>query len=46
MANSKSRRKFIQNMTGFGVLGLVGAGSIFGAKYLKSAPLKICTTKS
>ena len=41
MANSKSRRKFIQNMTGFGVLGLVGAGSIFGAKYLKSAPLRL-----
>ncbi len=37
--NSKSRREFIQNMTGLGVLGLVGAGSIFGTSYLKSAPI-------
>jgi ferredoxin-type protein NapG len=41
MSNKKSRRDFLQNITGFGVLGLVGAGSIFGAQYLKSAPIRV-----
>jgi len=41
MKNGKSRRRFIQNMSGFGLLGLVGAGTIFGSNYLKSAPVRV-----
>jgi ferredoxin-type protein NapG len=37
----KSRRKFIQQMTGLGVLGLAAAGGIVGAPYLKAAPVRL-----
>jgi ferredoxin-type protein NapG len=41
MATDKNRRKFIQNVTSLGILGLVGAGGIFGANYLKAAPPRL-----
>lgn len=37
----KKRRKFMQQMSGLGVLGLVAAGGIFGGSYLKSADIRL-----
>ncbi len=37
----RKRRKFIQQMTGLGVLGLAAAGGIVGAPYLKAAPTRL-----
>jgi len=39
--SSKKRREFIQQMTGLGVLGLVAAGGVFSADYLKAAPVRL-----
>lgn len=41
MADMKKRREFIQNATALGILGLIGAGGIFGANYLKAAPPRL-----
>ncbi len=40
-ADPKKRREFIQQMTSLGVLGLAAAGGIFGAEYLKAAPIRL-----
>jgi ferredoxin-type protein NapG len=37
----KKRREFLQNLTGLGVLGLVGVGGVLGSGYLKSAPIRL-----
>ncbi|WP_353662073.1 4Fe-4S dicluster domain-containing protein [Hydrogenimonas sp. SS33] len=37
----KKRRKFMQQMTGLGVLGLAAAGGILGAPYLKAEPARL-----
>ncbi|NPA30221.1 MAG: 4Fe-4S dicluster domain-containing protein [Epsilonproteobacteria bacterium] len=39
--DKKKRRKFMQQMTGLGVLGLAAAGGILGAPYLKAAPERL-----